>query len=167
MGNGSGATEACKASKRRSRMAWRSPRPIPAPCRRWAVSPFRRPTSTPFRPTSGRSDIQEDADRTIMGDVSYYVAEATLNTRCRTRPKGGTHAPHSERQPDGHPDHLHRSRAGKAAGIAVVDERASAFHGASAGLCLDQPASKPRRAAHRQLREMAKSRTPAAVSKIP
>jgi hypothetical protein len=57
------------------------------------------------------------------------------------------HAPHRERRPGRHADHLHRGRAGQAAGGAVVGDRASAFHGASAGLYLDLPAPKPRWAA--------------------
>src|SRR5258707_5845286 len=89
------------------------------------------------------------------------LPEATLSTK-----REGLHAPHSERNPGRHADHLHRSRAGKAAGSAIVDDGAGTLHGAPAGLYLDQPAPQPRRAAHRQLRPMAKSRTPAGGSQI-
>src|SRR5258706_15907944 len=78
----------------------------------------------------------------------------------------GFHAPHRERQSGGYADHLDRSRAGQAARSAIVDDGASAFHGAATGLYLDQPAPKPRWAAQRQLHPVAKSRTAAGGSQI-
>src|SRR5260370_887272 len=75
-------------------------------------------------------------------------------------------SPHRERPSSGYANHLHRSRTGQAARGAIVDDGASAFHGASAGLYLDQPAPKPQSAAHRQLHPVAKSRTAAGGSQI-
>src|SRR5258708_28814038 len=83
------------------------------------------------------------------------LPEATLSTK-----REGLHAPHSERSPGRHADHLHRSRAGKAAGSAIVDDGAGTLHGAPAGLYLDQPAPQPCPTPHRQPRPLPKPRTP-------